>query len=729
MSEVVDSFCRICNNMCSIKVTVEDGVATRVSGNRENPVYGGYTCVKGRSQTQYLSSPERLLHSLKRGAGGTFAPLPVSAAMDEIAGRLADIIAQHGPRSVAGFAGTMALATYPTAMPMFFALLDGIGTPMRFDPNTLDKGGKQVAQSLLGTWGAPSQGFDRPAAILLLGINPLVTYTGFPAGSPHVWLTRVINDGCKLIVIDPRRTDVAKRATLHLQPRPGHDARILAAMIHVVLAENLGDREFTRRHVRNVEILRHAVAEFDPEFVAREADIASDELRLAARMYATASRGYAMAGTGPNMSGAGTLLEYLVLVLETLCGRWLREGEVLKQAPTLLPGPLSLRAGARDPRGWRLPETMRVRGLRQTRAGMPLAALPDEILQPGDGQVRALISWGGNPAVAFPDQQKTVSALKSLDLLVSIDPWMSATARHAHYVIAPKMPLEAASMTSMLDSLALRATGYGLGDAYGQYTPAVSRPPDGADVIEDWQFFYGLMVRMGYPVMVRPAGATKRVAPIAVDREPTTEELLEILARGSRVPLATVRSYPGGNLFPAGRPVVGPPSERENGRLDVGNPEMMSALAAVRTSILAHESDGRFEYRLLCRRHNHTYNTSCNVDATNRGIPYNPAFMNPADIAHLGLAEGAAVRIRSSRSSIPAVLAADPDLRRGVVSMAFGYGPADEDNDVRQTGSSPSRLVPNDEIFDPYTGQPRMSNVPVSIEPLPDRQAMPRPAD
>ena len=108
--------------------------------------------------------------------------MPVSQAMDEIAERLAGIIAQHGPRSVAAYAGTMALAAYPTAMPMFTALLDGIGTPMRFDPNTLDKGGKQVAASLLGTWGAPSQGFDRPDAIMLIGINPLVTYTGFPAG-------------------------------------------------------------------------------------------------------------------------------------------------------------------------------------------------------------------------------------------------------------------------------------------------------------------------------------------------------------------------------------------------------------------------------------------------------------------------------------------------------------------------------------------------------------------
>ena len=717
MSDVVDSFCRICNNHCSIKVTVSDGVATRVSGNRENPVYGGYTCVKGRSQAQYLNSPERLLHSLKRDAAGNFSPVPVSQAMDEIAERLAGIIAEHGPRSVAAYAGTMALATFPTAQPMFTALLDGIGTPMRFDPNTLDKGGKQVAASLLGTWGAPPQGFDRPDAIMLFGINPLVTYTGFPAGSPHVWLSGVMNAGCKLIVVDPRRTDVAKRATLHLQPRPGHDARILAAIINVLLAEELGDREFVRRHVRNVDILRRAVAEFDPEVIARQAGIAAEDLRLAARLYGAASRGYAMAGTGPNMSGAGTLLEYLVLVVETLCGRWLREGEVLTQAPTLLPGTPTLRAGARDPQDWRLPELMRVRGLRQTRAGMPLAALPDEILQPGEGQVRAFISWGGNPAVAFPDQQKTAAALDSLDLLVSIDPWMSATARYAHYVIAPTMPLEAASMTSMLDSLALRATGYGLGNAYAQYTPAVSRPPDGSDVIDDWQFFYGLMTRMGYPVAVSH-GRRDQEGP-AHRHRPSADDGKSPGAHGGGQPCpARHRAVlPGRQSVPGRRPVVGRPGERENGGLDVGNAEMMTALTAQRTSILTHERDEGFEYRLLCRRHNHTYNTSCNVPATNRGVSYNPAFMHPADIEHLGLAEGALVRIRSSRSSIPAILAADPDLRRGIVSMAFGYGPADEQDDVRQTGSSPSRLLANDEIFDRYTGQPRMSNVPVSVEP------------
>jgi len=145
-------------------------------------------------------------------------PINLGDAIGEIVAELTVLIDRYGPRSVAAYSGTMACATFPTANPLYTALLDAIGTPMRFDPNTLDKGGKQVAQSFLGTWGAPAQGFDEPMGILLIGINPLVTYTGFPAGSPHTWLAERLDAGCALVVIDPRRSEVARKATVHLQP-------------------------------------------------------------------------------------------------------------------------------------------------------------------------------------------------------------------------------------------------------------------------------------------------------------------------------------------------------------------------------------------------------------------------------------------------------------------------------------------------------------------------------
>ncbi|QYB00095.1 hypothetical protein I1A62_03075 (plasmid) [Rhodococcus sp. USK10] len=168
------------------------------------------------------------------------------------------------------------------------------------------------------------------------------------------------------------------------------------------------------------------------------------------------------------MAGEGTLVEYLVLVLETLCGRWLRAGETVAASPTLLPSYVPVAQAKSPDADWALPGEVRVRGLRKTKAGMPTATLPEEILTPGEGQVRALISWGGNPAVAFPDQRRTIEALESLELFVQIDPWYSASARLADYVIAPTMPLEAPSTTVFLDALAARGTGYGIGQAYAQ---------------------------------------------------------------------------------------------------------------------------------------------------------------------------------------------------------------------------------------------------------------------
>jgi len=157
MKHTRNSFCRICINHCSIRVDVDEGVATAIHGNGRNQVYGGYTCVKGRSQHEYLRHADRLVHSLVRTPDG-HVRVPVEQAMDEIAAKLADIRDRYGPRAIASYAGTMAhITTAPTAAPVHNALFDALGSDMRFDPNTIDKGGKQVAQSLLGYWSAPSR--------------------------------------------------------------------------------------------------------------------------------------------------------------------------------------------------------------------------------------------------------------------------------------------------------------------------------------------------------------------------------------------------------------------------------------------------------------------------------------------------------------------------------------------------------------------------------------------
>ncbi len=678
-------------------------------------MYGGYTCVKGRAQPEFMADPARLLRSLKRAPDGEFHPIPVMDALDEIAERLLVIRDRYGPRAIAGYWGTMATGILGGNQ-IFTALLDLLGTPMEFGPSTIDKGGKQVAASALGTWMAPSQGFDRPNAVLLLGSNPLLTYTGFPNGSPGVWLRDSLKRGMKLIVIDPRRSDVAEKAHLHLRALPGHDPEILASMIKVVLDEQIYDREFVADNVIGVDELREAVAGFTPARVADLAGLDADDIVAAARMFAGAGRGYAFAGTGPSMSARGSLVEYLVLALETLCGHWLRAGEPVAATPTLLPTP-DYRAQATSPRSWSTGVPIRVRGLMGTTAGMPTGALADEILLPGEGQVRALLCWNGNPALAFPDQSKVFAALRSLDLLVHIDPFMTPTAKLADYVIAPTMALEAVAATHNMDSLSMRATGYGSGRSYANYSPAIVAPPRDSDLIDEWRFFTELYDRIE-PALIA-AGQDVPSRP-AFTQVATADELVHVLSEGSRIPVQEVIAKGHGDVYPDASIVVKPKQADWDGHLDVGNPILLADLAEIdRDGMPVGDDDGEFPFRLLCRRVNHVYNTSCNFPSTNRGRPYNPAFMHPDDLAVAGLHPGDLAQLRSSLASIPVVVDADAAARRGTIAMSFGYGGGpDSEADVLTLGSSPNRLIRDDEIYDPYIGQPRMSNVPVAITRL-----------
>lgn len=716
MPEVKHSFCRCCINQCSINVIVEDGKVLAVEGNPENPQYRGYTCIKGRSQAAYLTDEKRLLHPLRRRPDGGHEVVSSDTALNEIAEKLTRIRDRYGPRSIAAYWGTMASVGNPgAAMPFYNALLDAIGTNMRFDPNTIDKGGKQTAQSFLGYWGAPSRGFDRPEAILLIGINPLVTYTGLPAGSPNQWLTETLERGCKLIVIDPRRTQVARRATHHLQARPGHDVHILAAFIKVILEEELYDEEFVARFVTGVEQLREAVRSVELEEVACAAGVAADMIVESARAYARAPRGYAMAGTGPHMSGFGTLIEYLTLVIDTLCGRWMRAGEVILPSPSLLPAYVA-RAEARPPDAdWALAGRMRVRGLKQSRAGMPTAALAEEMLLPGDGQVRAFISWGGNPAIAFPDQKRVVKALKSLDFYLQIDPWYSESAKLADYVLPTLMPLEVEAATIFMDWVSGRATGYGQGLAHAQHTEAIARRPEGSDLLEEWEIFYELLVRMGYPAEVLPFGHPSDAPKIRFGSRPASSELLERLTQRGRVPLEKIKRNPGGKIYDEELIEVQPGDPANTARLDVASPEMMRWMKEVFTAA-PRRADREYNFRLLCRRLNHVYNSSCNKKVTHKGVPYNPAYLNPDDMTEIGVAEGEEIRISSEIGAVRALAHADRNLIRKTVSMAFAYGRADDpeaEPDIH--GCNPNRLIPTNRVYDPYTGQPRMTNVPVTI--------------
>ncbi len=720
------SICRFCHCHCPILVDVKDGIVSKVVGDVENTLFKGFSCIKGRQLPEQLTHPDRLLRSLKRMADGSLRPIPVAAAMDEIADRLQSIIEQHGPIAVANYAGTHSpMANFLTRL-MANAFMEAIGSPWLFEPGTIDQPGKYIVKGLHGMWQAPPVSFEDSTVALLIGVNPYIAFSsGVPCDNPRWHLQDAKKRGMRIIVIDPRRTETARYASLFIQPRPAQDIAIVAAILHVILEEELYDKAFVADNVRGMDDLRLAVARYTPQEAAHRADVPVAQIVDAARLFA-GGRGTACAGTGPSMSSARTtLLEYLVVSLNTICGQWQRAGDH-SWAPGVLSAPTPHKAQATPPfPAYGLGEPMAGRGVARSLAGPPTAFMPDQMLTDGNRRIRALISGGGNPIVAWPDQFKTRDGLQALDLFVQVDAFPSASVQFADYVIAPKLPLEMPGMTARFETLALFAPGIGWSRPHAQYTAAIVDPPDGSEVIADWVLYFGLAKRLGLQLSIKqtaygsPAGP-----PIGIDmsRDYDDDELFERLTANARIPLATVKQYPHGAVFDEPPVIIEPKDAGWTGRLDIGNLQMMSDLekefARKSGGDVDSSTESEFPFRLISRRLLSRYNSNGHgLSKSMARDPTNAAYMHPKDMAALGVSPDDLVEIRSHRAAIYGIVKPDDMLRPGLVSMAHCFGGLPEDDaNARATGAPTGRLLDvSEDECDPYSGQPLMSNIPVAV--------------
>ena len=725
--EVVPTICRLCPAHCGVLASVVDGRVTEVRGDPDNPLFKGYSCPKGRALPELHNDPGRLLHSQKRGEDGSYRQIAARDALDEVGAKLGALIEEHGPRSVAVYTGTSGQA-YPASAGTGLAFLNAIGSPMFFTPNTIDQPGKQIAAAAHGHWLAGDLDFETADSWLLVGLNPVISKSvGVPMNNPAQVLKDAVKRGMKLIVIDPRKTETTRRAAIHIQPRPGEDPAILAGMIRVILREGLFDADFVKENVDGFDALAEGVAPFTPEHVAERAGIPAEQVVEAARLFATHGEqgGMANVGTGPAFSMHGNLGEYLALCLATLCGRWPRAGQPVTRPNAMLPAYAAKAQSSGPYPGWGYGEQLRVRGFRNAACGLPTAALADEILLEGEGQVRALICNGSNPMAAWPDQRKTQAAMEKLDLLVTLDVDMSLTSRLADYVIATKMIFETPGMTQRVEALKYYTVGIGYKAPYGQYSPRIVEPPPGSDLIEEWEFFRGLATRLGHDLELgvhygfgayQEAPSVK--IPIARDEELSTEALYEKMCATARIPFEEIRKHPHGQLF-ASEEVVQEKDPDCEAKFDIGNDHMLEELAEVAGfDFGAERGDERFPFRLISRRANQFINsTGIRLGKLHRGKSYNPLFMHPEDLAAAGLGDGDPVTIRSRHDAIPGIVEGDASMRRGVVSMYHGFGGlVGEDARYGELGSNVGRLVPTDVEYDPITGIPRMGNVPVRVE-------------
>jgi anaerobic selenocysteine-containing dehydrogenase len=402
------------------------------------------------------------------------------------------------------------------------------------------------------------------------------------------------------------------------------------------------------------------------------------------------------------MAPHSTLMEHLALALNAVCGRVNREGDVLESGNFLQPG--DTRRAQVSPPGDPAPGTPhRVKGLRGMPDEMLTNVLAEEILEPGEGRVRALIVCGGNPVVAFPDQHTTLAAMRDLELLVVIDHRMTATAELAHYVLPPRLELERADVPVVMDRR--------FAAPYVSYTPAVLAPE--GDLTSEWEVFAGIAARLG-------SDMTMAGGDLPLDGTADDELVLDLAFAKGRMPMAEIRERNGTILEDRAVRVVAP-GPGPHARLAVAPDDVVAELAEVlaeRTGaeVLDGFDDAGYPFRLISRRLKHVLNSlGRELPGLARVGTTNAAIMHPDDLAELGAAAGDLIEISSPTGTIVGVAAASDTVKRGVISMAHSWGGATTDDDVRTEGTPTNRLCTVDSGWDRLNGMAVQSAIPVRV--------------
>ncbi len=412
--------CVMCGLCCGLEVQVEKNRIVKVRPDKDSPISEGYICRKGMNIAYHVHNADRVLYPLKK-VGGKFERISWDQAIDEIAEKLRQILQEHGPRSLASVTGGGEYNFYPSQFPSRF--VQALGSRYLYSSANQEFAGRYWAHGL--TLG--SQMLELPPdyvhsdMFLTVGWNGMMSHN---LPQTRKVLPRFAKDPDKLLVaIDPRRSETAKIANIHLALRPGTDALLLKSMIAIILREGMYHQEYIDKHVSGFAEIQPWFSGWDVNAALKVCELEYDQVFHVCREFAT-RRSCLRDDLGILMNRNSALVSYLLVVLLAICGR------------IGVPGGNHLAGGKlysdpNDPRTWRTPVT----NIPAIGGMFPPNVLAEEILSDRADRLRAAFVMGANPLRSWADTTAFEAAFKRLDLLVVTEIAMSETAQLAHYVL------------------------------------------------------------------------------------------------------------------------------------------------------------------------------------------------------------------------------------------------------------------------------------------------------
>ncbi|MFD9370994.1 molybdopterin-dependent oxidoreductase [Streptomyces sp. NPDC060020] len=735
--------CPLCEATCGLTLTIEGAAVTGARGDRDDVFSKGFICPKGAAFGQLDADPDRLRTPLVR-RDGRLREATWEEAYDAIAAAVPALVREYGAQSVGVVLGnpnvhTMAGALYPPL------LLKALGTRNLFTASTLDQMPKHVSSGLLfgDPFAIPVPDLDRTDFLLLLGANPLesngslCTAPDFPGK-----LKALRARGGTLVVVDPRRTRTAALADRHLAPRPGSDALLLAALAHTLLTEKLAAPGALEERIEGLGELEAALGSFTPEAVAPACDLPADEIRTLARELAAAPTAAVYGRIGSCTVEYGTPASWLVDVLNILTGNLDRPGGALFPLPAAGPRPRPAGPGKGFAIGrWH----SRVSGHPEVKSELPTAALAEEIETPGEGRIRALIAIAANPVLSAPDGDRLDKALAGLDFMVSVDPYLNETSRHAHVVLPPPPPSQSAHHDFAFNGFAVRnqvrytraAVPLEAGrldecEIHARLVLAVSgmHGSAGPEAVDELAVQGALAKETADPGSPLHGQDPARLAGLLTG-ESGPERRLDLMLRlgpyGDRfgtaaegqLSLERLLAHPHGIDLGPLRPRLPGVLRTRSGRIELLPDPIAAELPRLRAAL----ADRPAALVLVGRRHLRSNNSWLhNVPALTGGSNRCTLQIHPQDAGRLGLTDGGRARITAEGGSLEVPVEVTDAVRTGVVSLPHGWGHDRAGARLAVAAAVPGANVNqllNGTRLDRLSGTAVLNGFPVELTPLP----------
>jgi len=645
--------CVLCEASCGLEVQVRGPEIVSIKGHAEDPLSRGHICPKGVALQDLHTDPDRLRRPVRR-VGEDWVEIEWAEAIELAADLLGGVQERHGRDAVATYLGnpnvhSVGALTHGTAIPR------ALGSKHVFSATSVDQLPHHlVAWAMYGhQFLLPVPDIDRTRLLVLVGTNPMAsngslwTVPDFPAR-----LRELRSRGGRLVVLDPRRTETAAIADEHHFVRPGTDATVLLALVHVVLAEGLAR---PAAHVDDPDQLRIAVADFTPELAESVSGVAAQSIRELARD--VAAGGAAVHGRmGVSTQEFGVLCQWAIQCLMAITGNLDRPGGTMFSSPAI-----DIIERGLVGRGHRGRTSSGVRGLPEFGGELPVSVLAEEMEGPTPA-IRGLITMAGNPVSSTPAGSRLAERMAELEAVIAIDPYINETTRHAHVILPPTGPLERDHYDLIFHTLAVRNTA--------RWSSALF--PRGEDQRHDWEIARDLVLALARRRGKRlPAKQRIRLAA-------SPRLAIDVLLRTSRRGLSVrkLARTPGGVDLGPLEPRFPERLRTEDHRVALTPTVLTSGLAALRSRLPELRAAAASDDLLLIGRRHQRDNNSWMHNSTRltRGRPRHHLLMHPDDLAARGLTDGSLVTITSEVSSLQVEVRSSDEVMRGVVSLPHGYG-------------------------------------------------------